>query len=126
MSTPITTFPVFIVGSKWKVLIYDSATYAAINGEDSKAVCDDKKKNLEFDIGELSKKIIRHELTHAYIAEMSFYELQLEPEQHEEFTCELMGKFGERIVLQAANIFNHAMKIKTPHKKDLVKVISPV
>jgi len=47
---------------------------------------------------------IAHEITHAWLAEMSYYELELDDDQVEEFFCELVGKYSEQIIKDAKEL----------------------
>lgn len=47
---------------------------------------------------------IAHELTHAWLYEMSYYELDLDDHQIEEFFCELVAKYSEQIIKDAKDL----------------------
>ena len=48
--------------------------------------------------------VIAHELTHAWLSEMSYYELDLDDRQIEEFFCELVAKYSEQIIKDAKEL----------------------
>lgn len=52
----------------------------------------------------LNVPTIAHEITHAWLAEMSYYELELDDDQVEEFFCELVGKYSEQIIKDAKEL----------------------
>lgn len=49
----------------------------------------------------VNEETIRHELAHAYTHELSFVELQLDDDQVEEFFCELIAKYSDKITSDA-------------------------
>jgi hypothetical protein len=92
MSRKILQIP--IVGRLWKVKFLNDAQYCKKIGADSRAICDCEEKTLYFNLQFMNDVTIRHELVHAFASETSFTVLQLNPEQWEEWACELFGKYG--------------------------------
>ena len=94
-----------ILFRQWKMIFYSSEEYVKQVADDSIAETDDEARIIYFDIGALTPELVRHELGHAYLAEMSFVALQITPDQYEEFFCELLAKYGEILVKQAGKIY---------------------
>jgi hypothetical protein len=100
------TFPVTVITAPWKVVFYHPDTYEKRVGDDSEGVCDDEAKVISLNLRYLNPSLIRHELTHAFLFEMSFIRLQLAPDQQEEFFCELNAKHGQTLVELADKIYS--------------------
>lgn len=47
---------------------------------------------------------IIHEIVHAYQQELSYWELDLDEDQVEEWFCELFAKYGEKIIKDAKEL----------------------
>lgn len=101
---PRKTLTIEILGQPWKIKLWGPKQYLKAVGDDSKAICDVESKVIHFDLSCVCLVTARHELTHAYIDQLSFVELQLDPDQWEDFFCELFGKYGQIIVVQAQAI----------------------
>lgn len=67
------SFTVLIKGAKWKARLLKHNEYMKLPkekiGEYDIAYCDDVERELVFNLVNLSRGVIRHELLHAYVAE---------------------------------------------------------
>jgi hypothetical protein len=95
---------VSVIGKYWNIRVLSDKTYAKNHGSDSHgmAYVDDRKIFIRR--SSLNKETIKHELVHAYFQELSFYELQLDDDQYEDFCCELLAKYGDHISKDADRV----------------------
>jgi hypothetical protein len=101
-----------ILGKPWKVKFLRDGEYCKKIGADSRAVCDCEEQILYFNLSLFNDVTIRHEVTHAFASEMSFTVLQLNPDQWEEWACELFGKYGPDMLAISEFIAAHANRLK--------------
>jgi hypothetical protein len=111
-----------VVGKKWKALLLDTPDYVKLASADSAAEADQALKTIYIDWNHLNEELIGHELTHAYLEEMSFTALQLNEEQKEEFLCELNGKHAKTIARQATQICNYGRKFLAERAKRIADI----
>ncbi len=92
-----------VLGKTW-VVIVRSEKWLQKNYPDCHAIAllDDRKILVRKT--SLNVPTLAHEITHAYISELSYYELELDDHQIEEFFCELLGKYGEQIIKDAKEL----------------------
>ena len=106
------TIKYHILGSPWRITFHSPSHYVKVIKGDSKAEVDDDFRTLDLDLSHLSHELIAHELGHAYAKERSLTELQLAPDQLEDFFCEIIGKHCKTIVKQADHLLAWGRKIK--------------
>lgn len=111
MARPKKTIKITILGSKWKVRFWSGTQYDRHVDDSSLAICHVTDKIVDFDIDEITHNTIAHELTHCYISQMSFVELQLTEMQIEEAFCELMGNHGRAIIALSDAILDEALAL---------------
>lgn len=111
-----------VITKKWVALYLSQEDYAKIVADDSTAECDEKAKTIYADLEELDEEAFIHELTHAYLHEASFTELQLNEKQKEEFLCELNAKYGKAITRQARMLFKYGLKVKAAREKRIAEI----
>lgn len=95
-----------ILNQKWTCVSYRLKTYNRRCGSDSVALCETDIRKISFLKDGLTIETVIHELVHAYAAELSFAELDLDEDQAEEFWCELFARQGIHILTLASEIFN--------------------
>lgn len=93
-----------VIGKPWKVMLWAQKSYVKQFGDDSVGITqlDHKRINLRHDC--LTLETIHHELVHAFAAERSLCELNLDKAQVEEFFCELFSKHGAEIMATGREI----------------------
>jgi hypothetical protein len=101
------------MGNHWRSRFMYQEEYEKKHGTDSRAVCCSDKKTIDFNILDTDLETVVHELSHAWMAELSFVEVQLDDTQKEEWCCEFVAKHGQKVFKQARAIF----KILAPLKK---------
>ena len=86
-----------IVNKEWDLIVYADSTFRKkFKNCHGIAMLDDKKIYIRK--SSLNEETIIHELIHAYQTELSFYELQLDEDQTEEWFAELFAKYGRTIL----------------------------
>lgn len=106
------TMRLVIMGAPWRVKFHSPGSYVKLVNDDSKAEVDDCLRTLDIDLKYLSHELIAHELTHCYAKERSLTELQLNPDQVEDFFCEIVGKHIKTIDKQADTLLAAGRKLK--------------
>ena len=101
-----------VIGEPWLAVFMDFKEYAAVCGDDSKGLTDTEKKRIYVNLRTSDLETIRHEIGHAYAAQMSLTELQLDEDQIEEFFCEIIGKYGKYIINQAEDIYREFTRLR--------------
>lgn len=97
-----------ILHKDWNISVLKKKKYAKKWGTDSVAMCDAKKRTIDLIKGHADYETILHELVHCFYSELSFYELQLDDDQQEEWVCEMISKYYVLLGELAIQIFNHA------------------
>lgn len=93
----------FVLNKKWKMVVRtDKAHDLRFPNSHGVAVFEDKKIHIRK--SSLDMVTILHEMLHAYKFELSFYELELDDDQVDEFHCELWAKHGEQMMDDAKRI----------------------
>jgi hypothetical protein len=94
-----------VIEKNWKVLVRsDRWLEKAYPETHAIAILDDRKIYVRR--SSLNAETLIHELVHAYQYELSFYELQLDDDQIEEWYAELISKFGQRMIDDAKRLVN--------------------
>lgn len=101
------------MGNHWKSRFMTQDEYEKKHGVDSRAIMSADKKTIDFNIPDTDLETVKHELAHAWMAELSFVEIQLDNSQKEEWCCEFIAKHGDKVSKQARSIY----KIIAPLKK---------
>lgn len=98
-----------ILTKKWCVVVRSDKHHEKLYPETHAiAVLEDRKIHVRKSSVNLETLI--HELVHAYQYELSFYELQLDDDQVEEWYAELFAKYGETIIKEARAIVSSLAK----------------
>ena len=94
---------VSVLSKKWKVIVRSDRLHERHFPETHGiAILDDREIHVRR--SSLAPETLIHELVHAYQYELSFYELQLDDDQVEEWFAELLAKYGETILRDAKSI----------------------
>jgi hypothetical protein len=92
-----------VLNKTWSIIVRnDKAHDKRFEKCHAVAILQDRKIHIRK--SSLNIETIIHELCHAYQHELSFYELQLDEDQIEEWFCELWAKYGEIIIRDSKNI----------------------
>lgn len=87
---------ILVLKHKWKIIVRsDIAHNRRFPETHAMAIIDDRKIHVRK--SSLNEVTIIHELIHAYQHELSFWELQLDEDQVEEWFAELFAKYGNEI-----------------------------
>jgi hypothetical protein len=108
-------FNVLIKGAKWKVRLLKHSEYMKLPkekiGEYDIAYCDDAERELVFNLVNLSRGVIRHELLHAYVAEANIESTtSLTIIDMEEICCSILQNQFDDIQKLTDKIIMEAMK----------------
>lgn len=94
-----------VLNKTWKVIVRSDKHHEKLYpSSHAVAILDDRKIHVRR--SSLNITTITHELIHAWQAELSFYELQLDDDQVEEFFAELFAKYGQEILTTARLVVN--------------------
>jgi hypothetical protein len=95
-----------------KIYLQSVKSYDKGAPDESTAYIEWEKRSIYFNVSDISKETIRHELTHAYI-KASFTEQipDLTLEQLEEIFCEVVSHFGTTIIKQADSIHKEMLSL---------------
>lgn len=88
---------ILVVNKYWKAVVKPDKAHLK-EYPDSHAIACDVKRKIQVRRSSLNKATIIHELLHAYKFELSFYELDLDDDQVDEWHCELWAKYGDFIL----------------------------
>jgi hypothetical protein len=106
-----------ILGTPWNIVLYtDDKLFlkeVADGHEDTEALTDPDTNTIYIRKSRLSVVNIRHELFHAYIVMCCAAHSDIERDSLEEIACEIVGRYGARLVEQANEIYN---EFKEEHK----------
>lgn len=108
-------FKFTILGHPWVVYYCTERYYKRKNGKDSVGITHLDSREIYVRAKHLSRETVVHELTHAYFAELCTHSADITSDALEEIFCDLMAKYGSRLLRQAD-------KIMSTHKKLLGKV----
>lgn len=98
-----------VIGKKWKVVARSDRWHDREYPETHAiAVLDDRKIFVRR--SSLNAETLIHELVHAYQYELSFYELQLDDDQIEEWFAELISKYAQTMIDDAKRLVNELSK----------------
>lgn len=101
-----------ISGDIWNIYLIDDEDNV-ISDEESAAETDFDKKEMYIRKGDLTPKIIRHELFHAYFGYCYLANTNnIEISDIEEICCTLFSDRGEKMVEHSNEIFNKLVELK--------------
>lgn len=72
------------------------------------AILEDRKIHIRR--SSFNKVTLLHELLHAYKSELSFYELELDDDQTDEWHCELWAKYGDQMLADVKQCLEYHKK----------------
>lgn len=98
-----------VVNKRWKMIVRSDAAHDK-RFPDCHAISILEDKKIHIRRSSLNKITIMHELLHAYKSELSFYELELDDDQTDEWHCELWAKYGETIIQDAKSVMEYFKK----------------
>lgn len=102
---------IFILNTKWKIVVRtDKAHDSRFPNSHGITVWEDRKIHIRQ--SSLDKVTLLHEMLHAYKFVLSYYELELDEDQVDEFHCELWAKYGEQMLIDADRILEKNKKKK--------------
>lgn len=90
-----------ILGHTWTVHFMPEGQFRKKYGTDCLGVTETGEKEIYLRIKQLKREIVIHELAHAYLEELCTTPSPLEVEQLEEIYCDMVGKYGDRLIRQA-------------------------
>jgi hypothetical protein len=100
---------VSVLTKSWKIIVRSDKLHLRYFPETHAiAVLDDRKIHVRK--SSVNAETFIHELVHAYQYELSFYELQLDDDQVEEWFAELMAKYGETMIRDAKELVSRLSK----------------
>ena len=95
-----------VLNKFWKIIVRTDKSHDAKFKEcHAIAILDDRKIHVRR--SSLNKETIIHELIHAYQHELSFYELELDDGQVDEWFAELFAKYGKMILDDAERLIKN-------------------
>lgn len=94
-----------VLGSQWALKFLKEKSYTKNQGDGHLAITHFESRIIYFNLSSLTKETIIHELVHAYTAQLSLTELDLDEDQTEEFFCEMFAKHGKTILDQSEEIY---------------------
>lgn len=101
----------FVLNKKWKVIVRtDAAHDARFPASHATTMLEDKKIHVRK--SSLNVVTMLHEMLHAYKHELSYYELELDDDQIDEFHCELWAKYGPQMLDDSKRILSYYAKKK--------------
>jgi len=101
-----------VVGKRWRVRILDHKEFKKRH-PGTLAVAKPHNKTIVLSIKHASFETVCHEITHAYLDELCLGNaIGLKKAQTEEVICELMSKFGPRIVAQSLHVVAAHRRLK--------------
>lgn len=117
---------VTILDSRWNVFFRDDKQYQKLGIKGSRAACviAGKNKAIHFNCEATwpGDGVVIHELVHAYSHELMGHDLNLSPEEREEFFCTLFETRGADLLRKAKPISKllqkYAKKIKRSHHEE--------
>lgn len=100
---------IHVVNKKWKIIVRtDKVHNERFPDCHAMAILDDRRIHIRR--SSLNVITVLHELIHAYQYELSYYELQLDEEQQEEFFAELFAKYGKIMIQDAERLVSQYKK----------------
>ena len=93
-----------ILGHPWTVRVLTKAVFERRFNKSTLAICIGYKKTIYLCSTEISFETVCHELTHAFFSEMGTNSASLSGEQLEEVACDLVSKYGGRILELAGRV----------------------
>ena len=113
-------FNLIVVGSRWTIRVLPRKKYNRKQGKDSLAMTVFHKRRVDLSPSGCTQEVIIHELVHCYLYECCLYDRdEMDVHTLEETFCELMAKFGLRILRQAREL---QLKIDKAHSKPSERV----
>lgn len=100
---------VHVVNKKWKIIVRtDKVHNEKFPNCHAMAMLEDRRIHIRR--SSLNVTTILHELIHAFKFELSFYELELDDDQTDEWHCELWAKYGKIMLQDAERLVAHYTK----------------
>lgn len=91
-----------ILGHAWTIHYWSAKDFRAKYGTDHTGMAECDSREIYLLAPRLTEELVRHELHHAYVSELCLDVANLSGDQMEEACAELLSKYGERIIKQAA------------------------
>lgn len=101
-----------ILGHPWVIHYWPAKDFRARFGTDSTGMAECDAREIYLLASRLTEELVRHELHHAYVSELCLDVANLSGDQMEEACAELLSKYGERIINQAAQSVARYRKLK--------------
>ena len=98
------TLRLLIGDVKWRVRLLTTEQFAKEHGEehkDSGALTDTSKNIVDFQIGEITKENVYHEMFHAYFTLALVNNAPMDRDQTEEVAATVMGKYATEYIANA-------------------------
>lgn len=95
------TFTADILGHEWQIKLLPVSRFTKRFGKNTLGLTDTHRRTIFLPNGHANFEVMAHELTHAYLHELCVDSADLEAHQMEEICCDLMAKYGKRVLTQA-------------------------
>lgn len=100
-----------IKGKTWKVFVQTNSAYIRMHGKDSHAVAYPIEREMYFNKSDVSLRLIRHEVFHAYTNSTDTeYTSKMTAADQEELDCTVYGNNADEIAITVANIVDYILK----------------
>lgn len=96
----VKTISINVVNKKWRILVRSDKGHEKLF-PNTHGIAIQEERKIHIRKSSLNLVTLIHELIHAYQFELSFYELELDDDQVEEWFAELFAKYGDDILRDA-------------------------
>lgn len=93
-----------ILGKRWKIKKLGKKKYKKKYGRGSCAITIVYKRMIVLGPKGYDRETIVHELVHAYLSELCLHSADFDEDNLEEVFCELLAKFGNKLLSQAHDL----------------------
>jgi hypothetical protein len=93
-----------ILGTEWKIKVLADSTFRRKHGNYCAGVTIPEDRIIEIRKSDFTFETIAHEVCHAYMTNLTLIELNPNPDQIEEFVCEIVAKHSPAILATSTAI----------------------
>lgn len=103
-----------ILGETWKYSFLSLELYNKLHPDnpESAALTLSDSREMHFCLSDFTDSTARHEMLHAYYNELPVMSANLELDQLEEIMCDIVGRYGPKLIRQANTICKNYLKAK--------------
>ncbi len=94
-----------ILGHSWKVYLHTEDDFCRMYGDHDAAFVLPQEREVHFNEGDLTLRVVKHELTHCYFTLLCVEAAQLSLDQQEEVFCEMMAEHGDKLLRLARHLY---------------------